>query len=119
MLGSRGGGAQAREVRRAVGVLGAGDRLDAVAVERLPDAGRGDREDVRGLGGDEEGVRDAAREQRNPAVLDRVLFAIGMDEDLAFEDVDRLLEGGVVVQRRRLAAQHVVFPERDRAVGLG
>src|SRR5687767_6253309 len=65
--GARGGGAQADEVRRARGVGGRGcDRVARLAVEALAGAGRLQGEEMRGLGGDEERVRDAAREVRQP-----------------------------------------------------
>src|ERR1700704_3341900 len=47
-----------------------------------------------------------------------MLLAVDVHEDLALEHVDRLVQVGMHVQGRRLAANHAVLPHRERAARL-
>ena len=52
------------------------------------------------------------------AGTDSTLFAVDVDEDLALEDVHRLIGFGVSMQWGGLALRHDVFEQEERAVGV-
>ena len=64
---------------------------------------------MRGFGGDEERVRDAARRDEDAIRADAVLLTVDVDKQFPLQDVDRLVFVGVQVHRRRLAAHDPIF----------
>ena len=97
-------------------VVGRG--LAGAAVERLADPGRLQGEQPGAVGDHEKGVRYALRRERHAAGTDSSLLAVDVDEDLALEDVDRLVGFGMSMQRGGLALRHDVFEQEERAVGV-
>jgi hypothetical protein len=66
-------------------------RLASLAVEALAGPGRLQREDARRLGGHHERVRDAPRRDEEAALANAMLFTLDVNEELASEQVDRLI----------------------------
>src|SRR5205085_10687267 len=87
-------------------VGGVGGRWFAcAAVERLADSGRLHAAQSCMVRAHEKGVRCALRCERHSAGSDSMVFAVDVEDDLAFKDVDRLVRFWMTMQRGGLAVR--------------
>jgi len=63
-------------------------------------------------------VRNAAGGEDHALLADHVLLTVDVHAHLAVEHVDRLVEVGMAVKRRRLAANDAVLDQGEGATGL-
>src|SRR5262245_1100409 len=71
------------------------------------------------LRGDEEGMRNAAREEHHAALADVMLLAADVGDQLALQDIDQLVLVRMEVERRRLAPDDSILEDHHRAARLG
>jgi hypothetical protein len=71
-----------------------------------------------GLGARHEGMRYATQCDGKSTWRDAMFLAIGVDDDLALQYIERLVRVGVRVEGCHLALRHVVFKKQERTVRL-
>jgi hypothetical protein len=60
----------------------------------------------------------ASGNEGEPSRPNDVLLTLDVEQDLAFDDVHRLVDVGVIVHGRDLAALELILEHQDRVVGL-